>query len=95
MKWGWGSKQGSKSLTGWRTEAGLRRSLIRAWWCSVPAPSEHWELGFGPVALCGYPRHNAEVFTHSLMRWEVPGEMDVPSSVDHAWLRQCGLAAVA
>lgn len=26
---------------------------------------------------------------------EAPGKMAVSSSVDHAWLRQCGLATVA
>lgn len=35
------------------------------------------------------------LFTHSLMGWEAPGKMGVSSSAGHAWLRQCGFAAVA
>lgn len=35
------------------------------------------------------------LFTYSLMGWEASEKMGTSSSVGHAWLRKCGLAAVA
>lgn len=43
----------------------------------------------------GWTPAHAGVFACNLMRREVPGKMGVSSFVGHAWLRQCGLAAVA